>query len=148
MQGAVPLVTHLSQGLTPTVAPWAPTAPSSPGLLCWGREASLLRGASLLGEASLRGLGWEAEARRHWASGIPVKSAWCSRQHCFKTAKAQRTQCGLFYTAMENGDVGAYSLPWKDACNNRGKERDRTWNKSHFPQNVRIKLLPDEGAHQ
>ena len=23
-----------------------------------------------------------------------------------------------FYTVMENGDVGAYSLPWKEACNN------------------------------
>ena len=130
MQGAAPLVTHLSQGLTPTVAPWAPTAPSSPGLLCWGE-------ASLLGGASLHGLGWEAEARRHWGSGIPVKPAWCSRQHCFKTAKSQRTPCGLFYTVMENGDVGTYSLPWKDACNNQGKERGRTWNKSYFLQNVR-----------
>lgn len=161
MQGDAPLVTHLSQGLTPTLAPWAPTAPSFPGFLCWG-EVTLLGGSISAGGQHLC-----------WGCSISAGgsiSAWPgfggrgqetlgignSCEDCMVLPRAllqnNQNHGGLyvdFYTVMENGDVGAYSLPWKDAYSNPGKERGRAWNKSYFLQNVgNFKLLPDEGAHQ
>lgn len=66
-------------------------------------------------------------------SGCPVEPAPYVPDN---TASKMQNHRGL-YVVMENDDVDVYSLPWKDACNNRGKNQGRKWKKSYFLQKVR-----------